>query len=177
MMVLSFVLALVSPHANACDIATKEIEFPRMGKHVAYYCKATKFERELALFETKRDSCIYRALQEARKPILVAEANDIVPYWFTKADAEKAGPLLDVRLTLSRSMADGNDRRTGLRALATGQKILASPPPQTNGSPGTPPPRPAVIGIKYEITEPSKFQRDCPPTGCAESFTNLCESG
>ena len=96
--------------------------------------------------------------------MLAADALDIVPYWFTKLDAEKAGPILECRLTLAQRAENGNEQRMGVRALASGRKIIA---PQA--------PRPIVVGIQFDVTDPALFQRDCASSGCTENFKDLCE--
>lgn len=173
-MVMAVVMQLGSL-ALACEVTSTKIVFPTMGTHTAWYCKATAVEKKQALEALAKTACVPKKLKEHGKSPLESEATDVIPYWYTKADAEKAGPLLDLRVTLVKKVEGDSEKKTGISALATGKKIIAMPTPQPNPTPNTPPPAPRVLGIEFEIGAPNAFERNCPPTGCSEFHRELCD--
>lgn len=172
MMTLILISFLVSKTASACDVTAKKIVFRGMGTHLAYYCKATDAEKLAAIGATKNHACIPEKLAALGKPILSTEATDLVPYWFTKSDAERAGPVLEIRLTLARTAENGERKVMGYRAVATGRKAATPPAP-------APTPAPA-----FELGIPSIFERRCGPYAqlqsdetrdeCVDRFSDLC---
>lgn len=174
MLPMLFSVLMVS-HASACELAQSRIVFPNLGTHVAWYCKATEAEKQKALDAVLKHSCIPQKLKDWGKPPLSTEVNDVIPYFFTKPDAEKAGPILDVRVTLEQSLESIGEKRTGYRVLATGRKIFAALPPQGNPAPGTARAQPIVLDVQFDLGAPTAYSRSCPATGCFERFGGLCE--
>lgn len=164
---------LVARPVGACEVEQSKIVFPGMGTHVAWFCKATVAEKQQALEEIKRHACVASKL--AGKTATAIELVDVVPYWNTKLDAQRAGPILNCRITLKASMENGVEKTSGISVQANGRKIVMMPSPQANPAPGSPPPEPVVLGVRFEVEEPWSFERECPATGCTERFATLCE--
>lgn len=163
---LASFLAVSLNTSSACEITTKEIHFPGMGKHVSYYCKASEAEKKQALSAMQANACISQKYNDYSKSnhqlsILATEVTDVTPYWFTKEDAEKAGPVLDCRIILSRFISNGLDRAMGFRALALGHKIAAL--------------RSTSSRFDFDISDATVFYRDCPSSGCGEKLKLLCD--
>lgn len=172
-LILGLLSALALPSTQACDVTPFKVGFkPGMGTHIAYYCKATEAEKKQALEDFKKNACAAESLKNMKRPVLVELAQDVRPYWFTKQDAERSGPILDLRLVLYEDKeGERVMRQWGLRALATGRKIVALPPPIPGN---TTPPQPMIVAIDFEIGDPSIFDHDCPLSGCVDSFKELC---
>jgi hypothetical protein len=144
--------ALQSAGGLACEVTAQQIQFPGQGTHTAYYCKATGGERRQAIEAVKLEKCVGRKLAEFGKSPQASEANEVIPFGLTRAEAQKAGPIFDVRLTLEVN----SDRRAGYRALAQGRRW------------GT--------RIDFEVSDALYFERDCPATGCTDRVLSLCET-
>jgi hypothetical protein len=163
--VLALALVAVSApvrSASACEITSVTTYFPHLGTHISYYCKATDAERKAAVEASKKYACVPEKLKESTLHYKI-ETHDMMPYWFTKKDAEESGPILDVRLVFdsepySDPEAGAGETFTGYRVLATGRKVTS---PSAH--------------IEYDLSEPLAFTRDCPQTGCTEKFEMLCK--
>jgi hypothetical protein len=144
----------IAAPARACDVTQRTIVFPNFGTHVTWFCKATSQEQVNAVNAVMCMDCIAGKIREHGNPPIISEATDVVPYWFTLDDANKSGPILDVRLTMTRKGEPPSYSVTGLRALAVGRK---------NAS-----------GFDFVVSEPQRYTRDCTESGCVESYENLC---
>ena len=149
---ISVFIGLQSAGALACEVTSQQIQFPGQGTLTSFYCKANSKERNRAIEAVKLEKCIARKLAEFGKSPQAAEANEVIPFGLTRAEAEKGGPIFDVRLTLDVN----NDRRAGYRALAQGKRW------------GT--------RMDFEVSDALYFERDCPATGCADRVLSLCEA-
>lgn len=167
---------VVATSAPACELASTKIEFPGMGTHTAWFCKATEAEKAKALALFKADACVAKKLKTAGQPVQSAVATDVIPYWLTKEDARRAGPMLDLRITLGKAGADARsvEKRVGYRAIASSQKfeiVLPGMPGGANGPVGN---SRLVRGIQFQLDQPMLFEIECPASGCTEKFTPLC---
>lgn len=173
---LGILAALLSiAPAHACEVQAFRVPFqPGMGTHVAYYCRASLAEKRQALEAVKRQPCVAQRLKDhaSKKGMVLSEsATDVRPYYFTKQDAVRSGPILDVRLLLNEELeGERVAKLSGVRVLATGKKLEVTLPPLPGGAPV-----PATMfAIDYELGEPSVFTSECPFSTCYDSFDELC---
>ncbi len=145
------VWALSSP---ACEVTTQQIQFPELGTHTAYYCKANPGELKKAIEAVKLEKCIAGKLREFKKGPVAVDANEVIPFGLTRAEAIRTGPIIDVRLVLDET----GEHRAGYRALAQGKRT------------GTP------QRMEFEVTDALYFERECPVTGCGDRVLTLCET-
>lgn len=156
--------------ATACEITPHRVVFqPGMGTHTAYYCKANEDEKKMALEEMKQIECVKKKLEG--KKVLREEAINLKPSWFTKEDAKKSGPILEIKLILQEVKTQENiAKRSGYRAIASGRTVLIMPPTGTGGISS----KPITVTTGYDFDSPMIFEQNCPPSGCVEGFSPLC---
>lgn len=168
-LLLILLSTLISP-ATACQVTSHRVVYqPGMGTHTAYYCKTNDEEKKQVIELMKQLSCVQKKLGELK--ILREEAIDLKPHWFTKDDAKKSGPIVEIKLVL-REVKNSERvlKSKGYRAIATGRRALLMPPAGTNGLPTGP----AFVTMGYDFDDPLIFEQDCPDSGCIETFTELC---